>query len=63
MVTTIKNQGWNYYCANCRMKFQKIVPNCPFCGAICSNYEEVIVDLSKRLNDEEARKLIEEMLE
>jgi len=45
------------------MKFQKILPNCPFCGAMCSNYEEIILDLSKRLNDEEARKLVEEMLE
>ena len=59
MVTTIKFNGVDYYCTNCRMTFQKLLPECPFCGYVCSNYEEIVMDLLKNAELEDVKKVVD----
>ena len=56
---TIKYDGVEYYCSNCRMRFHKLHPVCPFCESICTNYESVVMELLHDLDIEEVKKVLE----
>ena len=43
MTTRLIATDKGYYCANCRMKQQKLRETCYFCGRIFYNYEQVIL--------------------
>lgn len=54
MISTIKQKGSTYYCSNCLMRQFELKPNCPFCGNMFSNYENMIVRANLDMKPEEA---------
>lgn len=43
MIAEIVQKPNNCICGNCRIVLFKIVPQCPFCGALFSNYENFLI--------------------
>lgn len=44
MVATLKKKGEYYYCSWCMMRqYKKLRASCRWCGAVFSNYEEIII--------------------
>ena len=49
MITKLIKRGENYYCSNCFMKQSKIIDSyCYFCGEFFSNYEEEMLKIFKK---------------
>lgn len=53
MVSKILKKNNIFYCSNCRMRQFQIKTNCPFCGNMFSNYEEILI---QQFNEEERNK-------
>ena len=44
MISSLKKTGQVYRCTNCMFRQPTpLLPNCPYCGNLFSNYEELII--------------------
>ena len=51
MVAKIKEKNNYYYCSHCLMRQQELEPNCFFCGATFTNWEEIMVKIFREKED------------
>lgn len=44
MISTLKQKNGSYYCTECMMRQFTLRPQCSFCGAEFSNYQDIIIE-------------------
>ena len=47
MIAKIVYKRDRYYCSNCYLVINKWRPQCSFCGALFSNFEDVVLQLTR----------------
>lgn len=48
MISTLKQKDGSYYCTECMMRQFTLRPQCSFCGAEFSNYQDVVIENYKK---------------
>lgn len=48
MISTLKQKNGSYYCTECMMRQFTLRPQCSFCGAEFSNYQDVVIENYKK---------------
>lgn len=49
MIAQYVRRNGKYVCSNCRVEVREIEPECWFCGALITNFEEVAIENFKKL--------------
>ena len=53
MVAHLIDKCGDYFCSECRIRQpEELRPQCVFCGAVFSNYEDVLVYLYNKIEDD-----------
>lgn len=50
-----KNEREFYYCSNCYMRLTELQPRCWYCGALLTNYEDMLVEEYENARQEDIK--------